>query len=292
MELHQVIMVAFVVSLVLTVFSFGLGASFDDALYLARRPGLLARSLVAIFVVMPLTAVAVVEFLDLPPHLEVVLIALAISPVPPLLPKQTVASGARTPYGLSLLVTVSLLAIIVVPVAVLLLGWLFHRTFAVEPWAIAGLLVTRVILPVVAGLLVRWKFPRVADRIDKPIRIASAVLLLVVALVLVSASLPKLVALVGDGALVVFALFVVVGLLTGHLLGGPRFGERGALSLASACRHPGVALSVATVGVPDQHFGAIVLLYLLVSLIITIPYVKWHRAMAETKWLLQQRAES
>lgn len=40
-------------SLVCTVLSYGLKAAPADLLYLLRRPGLLARSLIAVFVVMP-----------------------------------------------------------------------------------------------------------------------------------------------------------------------------------------------------------------------------------------------
>ena len=46
-------LLGFQISLVCTVLSYGLKAAPADLLYLLRRPGLLARSLIAVFVVMP-----------------------------------------------------------------------------------------------------------------------------------------------------------------------------------------------------------------------------------------------
>ena len=89
----------------LTVFGFGLQATRDDLLYV-RRPGLMARSLVAMFVIMPLVAIAfrypssISSFQSL-----IALIALSISPVPPLLPRKIREGGGVAPYGLGLMVT-------------------------------------------------------------------------------------------------------------------------------------------------------------------------------------------
>jgi len=58
MDLKHILGLAFQVSILCTVFGFGLKATLEDLLYLIRRPGLLARSLLAVFVIMPLFAVA------------------------------------------------------------------------------------------------------------------------------------------------------------------------------------------------------------------------------------------
>jgi BASS family bile acid:Na+ symporter len=90
---------------------------------------------------------------------------------------------------------------------------------------------------------------------------------------------PAIVSLIGNGTIVALAAFVVIGLLTGHLLGGPGAEERSVLALASAARHPGVALAIASANFPEQKLApAAVLLYLLVSAVLTIPYVMWAQA--------------
>jgi BASS family bile acid:Na+ symporter len=84
----------------LTVFGFGLRASFDDVLYLFHRPGLLGRSLLAMFVIMPIVAVALLRLFDAPRNVEIVLVALAISPIPPLLPKKLPKLARKLAMGL------------------------------------------------------------------------------------------------------------------------------------------------------------------------------------------------
>jgi BASS family bile acid:Na+ symporter len=82
---------------------------------------------------------------------------------------------------------------------------------------------------------------------------------------------------------VVSVLIIGFGLLAGHLLGGPDTGKRGALASANVSRHPGVALLLASSALPE-HVPAVtgaVLLYLVASLVVPIPYERWlKRTMA------------
>jgi bile acid:Na+ symporter, BASS family len=100
MTLEAAVLLALKASIVLSVFAVGLDAQFQDALYLVRRPSLLVRSLVAMDVVMPVVVAMIVEAFRLHPAIEIVLVALAVSPVPPLPPQKT-DRGARRPvlYG-------------------------------------------------------------------------------------------------------------------------------------------------------------------------------------------------
>ena len=66
MTLQQSIVLALQASIFMTVFDFGLQATFDDVLYVVRRPSLLVRSLVAMFVIMPVMAVTLVRDLYFP----------------------------------------------------------------------------------------------------------------------------------------------------------------------------------------------------------------------------------
>jgi len=50
------------------------------------------------------------------------------------------------------------------------------------------------------------------------------------------------------------------------------------LALSTASRHPALALAIAGVNVPDERRVIYaILLYLVVSALITIPYVAWQR---------------
>uniref|UniRef100_UPI00397D94AF hypothetical protein n=1 Tax=Salmonella sp. SAL4435 TaxID=3159890 RepID=UPI00397D94AF len=71
MDLKQMTMLAMQISIESTVFGLGLKASGGDILYLVLRPGLFARSLLAVLVIMPLVAVALAWMFDFPPAVEV-----------------------------------------------------------------------------------------------------------------------------------------------------------------------------------------------------------------------------
>ncbi|HSK27847.1 MAG TPA: hypothetical protein VK894_13135 [Jiangellales bacterium] len=84
---------AFQLSIAVTVFGFGLGARNEDILYVFRRPRLLVVTLLAMFVVVPVIALALELYLDLPHPARVALVALALSPIPQLLPRTAIESA-------------------------------------------------------------------------------------------------------------------------------------------------------------------------------------------------------
>ena len=73
MTTQQVVILVLQVSILLTVFGFGLQTTLHDLQYLVRRPGLLVRSLVSMFVIMPIVAVILVRAFELRPSFEIAL---------------------------------------------------------------------------------------------------------------------------------------------------------------------------------------------------------------------------
>jgi BASS family bile acid:Na+ symporter len=96
-------------------------------------------------------------------------------------------------------------------------------------------------------------------------------------------SLPTAWTLIGNGTIVAIAAFVVVGLTVGHFFGGPGSEQWVTLALSTASRHPGLALAIAGANIPEEgRVISAVLLYLVVSGLVTIPYVAWQRKKATT----------
>jgi BASS family bile acid:Na+ symporter len=276
MTLQQALGLALQASIVMTVFSFGLRTVPDDVLDVVRRPWLLTRSLVAMFVIMPLVAVAFAMFFELRPSVEIALVALAISPIPPLLPGREQKAGGHASYALGLMMIAAVLSIGIVPAEVNLLGRYSMKPFAMSPGAIAGLALKAAVLPLVAGMLLRALLPAVAARIARPVEIIATVVLVASVLVLLAGTFTAVLALFGNGTIVAMAAFVLTGLAVGHVLGGPRAGDRLVLALSTASRHPAIALAIAKANFPDEpHLAATIVLYLLVSLLIGIPYQVW-----------------
>jgi BASS family bile acid:Na+ symporter len=278
MTAQTLILLALKASIVLSVFAIGLVSRVDDTLFLLRRPGLLLRSVVAINVVMPLVAAAMAWRFNLPQAVEVALVALAVSPVPPLLPRKQIKARGESSYAIGLLVMAALIAILFVPVAVELVGLAFQLPVHMTPWPIAKLVFATVLAPLLVGILVRRLAPGLAARFATPVeRIANIVLVLCCLAVLMTAW-PAIVAFVGTGALWAIAAFVGVGLAVGHGLGGTDPHDRTVLALAAATRHPGVALAIASANFPgDKAILPAFLLYLIFGAILAIPYVMWRR---------------
>jgi len=278
MELATLISIAIRASICLIVFGLALNASPQDALYLFRRPRQLLRSLLAMNVIMPLFAAALAAAFDLNPAVKIALIALAVSPVPPVLPKKQLKAGGQASYAVGLLVAAALLAIVFVPVAVELLGSAFGTPAHVSVAAIARLVFSTVLAPLAAGIVVRRATPRIAERLAQPISLLATVLLVASILPIVFTVWPAMVSLVGNGTIVAIVAFTLAGLAAGHLLGGSNPDDRAVLALATASRHPGVALAIASTNFPGQKLvPAALLLYLIVSALVSIPYVIWRQ---------------
>src|SRR5262245_12357483 len=134
----QTISLAIQGSMALMVFSVGLHARVDDIAYLLHRPGLLVRSLLAMNVLMPAVAIGIaIAFPELDRPLKIALIALSVSPVPPILPGTQLKAGGRESYVVGLLVVAAIVSIVFVPTAAEIIGRFFGEDVHTEPDAIA-----------------------------------------------------------------------------------------------------------------------------------------------------------
>jgi bile acid:Na+ symporter, BASS family len=274
-DLKQLVMLAFQVSILCTVFGFGLEATPRSLAYVLREPWLLLRSVVAVFVIMPIVAVVLARGFDFSPTVEAALIALAISPLPPLLPRREVKAGGQASYALGLMALLALLSIVLVPLAAELLAAFFGRPFTVPLVSMAAVVLKAVVAPLAAGMAVRALAPQVAARIEKAVTLVAKILMPLAVIPLLVFAAPALWALVGDGTIVAIGLFLVLGIVVGHVLGGPDPEQSVVLAISAACRHPAIALSIAAANIPYEHFGATILLYLILGVAVGTAYTAW-----------------
>jgi BASS family bile acid:Na+ symporter len=278
MNLADLIMLAVRVSIVLTVFGFALKASPQDAIYLFRRPGQLARSLLSMNVVMPLFAAVLIAAFDLHPAVKVAIGALSVSPIPPVLTKKKLKAGGKRSYTIGLLAAAALLSIVFVPLALVALGRIFSIPLALSPGAIAMIVLMTVLAPLAAGIAVHSVAPAFADRIAAPVSLVATIMLAAAIVPVLFTQFPAIWSLIGNGTIAGLAGFVVVGLAVGHVLGGPDLQDRTVLALSTASRHPGVAAGIAQAIFPEQKLAiAALLLYVLVGGVVSVPYMIWIR---------------
>lgn len=278
MDLASLIPLVVKASIVLTVLALGLQVSTGDVLSIFRRPVQLLRSLLAMNVIMPVVAVALALAFDLHPAVKIALVALALSPVPPMLPRKQLKAGGDSPYVFGLLVAAGLFAIVFVPVGLEVVGRVFAVPLYLPAQRVALIVAVTVLAPLAVGMVLRRAVPAFAERIARPLSMVATVLLIVAVVPILFTAWPAMVSLVGNGTLAAFAAFIVVGLAAGHLLGGPDSADRTVLAFSTATRHPGVALAIAGANFPEQKLVLpAVLLYLIAGAILSIPYSIWRQ---------------
>ena len=267
MSFQAIILLILRISIVLSVFALGLGARFTDTLYLFRRPAKLARAFLSMNVLMPLVALLLVFSFDLHPAVKIALVALSVSPVPPIFPKSALEEGGKENYTIGLLVATSVLAIAVIPIAMEIFERIGGTPMSMSVTRVAAIVFAMVLVPLLLGIGARktvWAHPA-AKHIG---RFATVLLLLGVLPVLLVES-RTVFSLIGNGTILSLGAFAVAGLVGGYWLGGPEPRERRVLSLATACRHPGLSVAIAQANFPQQKMAVpAVCLYLIIDVLL------------------------
>ena len=276
MTTAAVILLVIKVSLALTVLATGMRAGPGDHLWLFRRPSLLVRTILAMNVMMPLIAVLVVSLLRLEPAVKVALVALSVSPVPPLFSKKTLKSGGAMSFAVGLLFAVSVLSVVLVPFTAWAVGRLFATPVHIAPRVVFSLVGQVILLPLVVGALIRRFARSFAIAALKPVDTAATGLLVVAVIPLLIKLWPDVRELLGNGTLLASLIMCFAGLAIGHYVGGPEEDNRTVLALATAMRHPAIAIAIGQAAFPaNDMIPSAVLLAVLVTSLATMPYVSW-----------------
>jgi bile acid:Na+ symporter, BASS family len=258
----------------------GVGLQFArrDVTYLLRHPSLLGRSFLAMSVLMPLLALCLTTTFALQPAVAITLVALTLSPVPPFLPGRVIRAGGHGSYMIGLFVTASILSIVVVPASVALIGLVLDRPLHMGAAPIAQLMGVFVLLPLGVGVALHHLAPSFAARAAKPVLLVSAVVIVGACIPLIGALWPAMRTLIGNGTLAAIVALTLAGLGIGHLLGGPEPESRMVLALATAMRHPAVAIAILSANFPEEKLvRESVVLALLSGAIATVPYTLWSK---------------
>ena len=261
-------------SIAALVFAIGLQSTRGDLVYLWRRPRLLLRAVLAMYVLVPLVALALALLLPVPPGIQAAVVVVAISAGAPLVPRKLMPLH-NDAYVLSLIATSSLLAIVTVPAWLAGLGAVFGIELSIGVGDVARVLAVNFALPIALGMGVRAALPRFAARVAKLLMAIGGLGLTLGGLVLLATGLPLL-AEAGWLGLLVLAALTGAALAVGHVMGGPAEEDRTALAIASATRHVGVAVLVAA-ALPGVRPAVLVFAYLVASSVASIPYARWRR---------------
>lgn len=275
MDLKALLPVVIQISLILIVASIGLQSGWRDLLYASKRPGLQLRGFAAVYVVVPAVAIVLALLLPLEPLVRIGIVAMAVSPLAPFVPGKMLKAGSDTPFVVGVYVGLLILAVLIIPATLALLTTISPRAVVVGPGPIAWLILTSVLLPLAGGLAIAGLAPSLAPKIARIASLIGNIALLILLIPILFVARHQIGALIGNGAVVAIVAITLAGLAAGHWLGGRDPHHRVALAQAAATRHPGIAVLLVRNTVDDQRAVVAVLLFLLVSIVVSALYGKW-----------------
>ena len=269
--LQKAVPVAMLVFVLSSMVAMGLGLTLAQIIAPLRDGRLVAMSLLANFVVMPLAAVGLATVLRLSEGLGAGLLLLGAAAGAPFLPKLAQIARGNLAFAVGLMV---LLMVITVGYLPLVMPALLPGV-SVNSWEIARSLLLLMLLPLAGALAINAGFPAAAAR-AKPVfnRLSNLGLLLVVALQIV-VNFDSVLSVFGTRGILAGLLFIALGYGLGWLLGGPAADTRPVLGLGTAQRNIAAALVVGSQSFSDPDVVVMVVVVAMISLLILMPLSRW-----------------
>lgn len=262
-------------SLALLVASVGLRAQWRDLLSVMGHPSSLLRAILAINLVGPAVAAAIMMLLPLAPVVKVGILAMAISPLAPLALGKMLKAGSDASYAVGLYVAVLLVSIVSVPITVGLLRILFGGSANVPVGEVARLVLLSGVAPLAAGLILGQLERRLSLDLAAILNRTGVIILIPFVVIILVNSGYDLIKLVGNGVLAAIVCITGAGIAAGHWLGGSGPAHRASLAIATATRHPGMAALIVHRNLDDRTAMVAIVLFLLVGSLMSAIYQLW-----------------
>jgi len=220
------------VALGIIMFGLGLSLTLGDFARVLKQPKAVIIALLCQLIVLPAICFGLVIAFQLPPILAVGMMMLAASPGGTTANLYSHLFRGDIALNISLTAVNSVIAVVTLPLITNFAIWYFDPfddQLGMQ-WAKALEVFAIVLLPVALGMIVRRFWPRFADRMDKPVRIASVIILVVVIAGAVASNWALLVDNFAGLALITI-VFCLLSLTIGYLV--PRWlkvGKRQAIA--------------------------------------------------------------
>ncbi len=258
---------AFIISSMLVM---GLNVTIRDLFSPLKNKRLIILTLLANFVAVPLFAFILIYIFPINTEMAAGLILVSIAAGAPSTPKVAEFTGGNIAYAVSMTVLMTVVTIVLMP---FLLPYLLEGV-TMDPTKVAVNLVVLILIPVVAGILVRDRVPIIAGKILKFMELISNISIGLIFLTFGIIFFAHLKDLFGGTAGLSMAgvaiLFTVGALLIGYAMGGPDRETRGVLAFGTGFRNVTAALVVitATFSDPGNEVLLMVLMVTIFSVII------------------------
>ena len=262
--LRKAVPLAVLLFVLSSMLAMGLGLTVRQIAAPLRNVSLVARALVANFVLIPLAAAALGHLLRLDQPLTVGLLLLGMAAGAPFLPKLAQLARADLGFAVGLMVLLMVVTVgylpLVLPLAL--------PGVSVAPGKIARSLVLLMLLPLAVGLVAKARFPTAADRAKPVLDRVSNLSLTLLVLLLVVGNFTNVLAVFGTGGILAALLFVAAGLGAGWVLGWPGPDIRRVLALGTAQRNIAAALVVGGQNFDDPKVVVMIVVVAIIGLVV------------------------
>jgi predicted Na+-dependent transporter len=232
----------FTLSFVLTsMFGMGLSLTVPQILQPLRNVRLVLLALVANFVIAPAVAFALSKIIPLEQSVQVGLLLLGTAAGAPFLPKLALIAKAGPAFAVGLMTMLMLVTIVYLPLVLPLL----LPGVKVDAAQIALSLIVTMLVPLLIGLVVKARYEETATALAPVMGQISTISLALLLVLMLALNYKNVIALFGTGAIVATLLFLVLALVAGYLLGGPRTDTKRVLALGTGQRNLSAAFIIA-----------------------------------------------
>jgi bile acid:Na+ symporter, BASS family len=268
MELIQkagsVCALAFVVCAMLTM---GLGLGIGEIVAPLRNVRLLAFSLLANYLLMPLAAIGLGRLLRLDQPLYFGLLLIGAAGGAPFLPKLVRVAKGNAALAVGLMAFLMTVSLGFMPLALPII----LPDVSVDPVKITTSLILTMALPLAVALATRARLPQIAVRAMPPLDKLSSLALVLCLVLLITANIRSLLGIFGERAVLASVLLVATGYGVGWLLGGPGIVTRRTLGMGTAGRNIGAAIVVANQSFNDPKVLVVVIVFTVVTVLVLFP---------------------
>ena len=171
------------ISLIIIMFGMGLSLSLSDFKRVLTQPKAICVGLFSQLILLPLIGYFIVTALNLSPTIAIGIMLLAACPGGPTSNMLTFLAKGDLALSVSLTAFSSLISIISIPFVVQLALMEFadqNTLINVDAISMISQLVVIVLIPVSIGIFIKNKYPDFADKMAKPVKIASAIIFVLV----------------------------------------------------------------------------------------------------------------
>lgn len=229
------------VFIITSMLGMGFGLTVPQILAPLRNRRLVAVSLAANFVLVPLLALAIARIVPLAEGLQVGLILVGFAAGAPFLPKLVQVAKGDMAFTAGLMVLLMVVTIVYLPIVLpfVLVG------VQVNPWEIARSLILLMLIPIAVALFIRARYEEVALGLVPTMTMAANLSLAAMFIGYFVGYWDETFGVLGSGGILVAVLLVVGAVVIGWLLGGKDPDTRTVLALGTGQRNLAAAFAVA-----------------------------------------------